>query len=109
MRAVATRVVSEVHLICINTSGMSESLKALIMSGQIGPSLPAFNLRACICLVSLAREEKLDSDEKLVTLRNGTPAMRETSQDDYRHFLNQQPDSHHISVLCTCLGTQSDL
>jgi hypothetical protein len=41
VRAVATRVVSEVHLICINTSGMSESLKALIMSGQIGPSLPS--------------------------------------------------------------------
>lgn len=43
------------HLICINTSGTSESHKAVIMSGQIGPSLPAFNLHTGTSLVSLGR------------------------------------------------------
>lgn len=43
------------HLICINTSGMSESHKAVIMSGQIRPSLPAFDWHTSIRLVSLGR------------------------------------------------------
>lgn len=43
------------HLICINTSGTCESHKAVIMSGQIGPSLPAFNWHTSISLVSLGR------------------------------------------------------
>lgn len=43
------------HLICINTSGMSESHKTVIMYGQSWPSLPALNLHTCIRLAPLER------------------------------------------------------
>ena len=97
------------HLICINTSGMSESHKAVIMSGQIRPSPPTFNLHICISLVSLGREEMLDLEAKLVTLKNGSTAVIETSQADHRHFPNRQPDSTPSSILHEFLGTQKDL
>lgn len=89
------------HLICINTSGLSESHKTVIMYGQIWPSLPAFSLRTHTHThQSIFTGESRDAGLKgeIGHLRRMEPQQwgKKNSQNDHHHFHNQQPDFQAI-------------